>query len=206
MRAGPDVAAKVDPPQPRAVDLVGIDQLTAGQARGGVVARIRRIPFDDDLVLAIAVEIGSARVVGAVGEGAGRRTGPALRRCRRRAGRAARSGIAVSARWRAARTARWPRARCPAEPAGRCRVGLGQIGRGVDQVGRRHERASIQLHRRARSAGAIHVEGDVRRVGPEQPPSHVDRALAGANGDDAASEVLDGVLSGCGGRKRDTRR
>ena len=74
VRAGADVAPEVDAPQPRAGQRVGVEIDVAGVAALRVVFRVRRIPLDDELVLAVAIEIAGARVVRAVGVGlAGRR-------------------------------------------------------------------------------------------------------------------------------------
>ena len=67
VRAGADVAAEVDAPQPRAVELVGVEVDVACVAGLRVVFRVRGVPFDDDLVFAVAIEIADAEFVGAVG-------------------------------------------------------------------------------------------------------------------------------------------
>jgi hypothetical protein len=67
VRAGPDVAAEVDAPQPGAVQLVRVDVDVAGVAGLRVVLGVGRIPLEHDLVLAVAVQVADARVVGAVG-------------------------------------------------------------------------------------------------------------------------------------------
>ena len=70
--AGPDVPAEIDPPEPCPVQLVGVEDHVAGHAAGRGVARVRRIPLEHDLVLAVAIEIAGARVVRVVGVGRGR--------------------------------------------------------------------------------------------------------------------------------------
>ena len=87
MGAGADVAPEVDAPQPCPGQRVGVEIDRAGVAALRVVFRVRRIPFDDELVLAVAVQVAGARVVRAVGVGSRR---PAS--CRRAEPEAARAG------------------------------------------------------------------------------------------------------------------
>ena len=74
MCAGADVRSEVDAPQACPGQRVGVEIDRAGVAALRVVFRVRRIPFDDELVLAVAIQVAGARVVRAVGVGfAGRR-------------------------------------------------------------------------------------------------------------------------------------
>ena len=67
VRAGADVAAEIDAPQPRAVELVGIEVHVARVARLRVVLRVGRIPLEHVFELAVAVEVADGHVVGGVG-------------------------------------------------------------------------------------------------------------------------------------------
>ena len=69
VRAGADVAAQVDPPQPGAVQLVRVDEHVAGVAGLGVVLGVGRIPLEHDLVLRRRRPGRRPGVVGAVGVG-----------------------------------------------------------------------------------------------------------------------------------------
>src|SRR5262249_59056298 len=61
-----NVATEVDAPQPRPVELVSVEVDIARVAGLRIVFRVRGVPFEDDLVLAVAVEIADATVVRAV--------------------------------------------------------------------------------------------------------------------------------------------
>ncbi|MCY1230252.1 hypothetical protein D9M72_426580 [compost metagenome] len=69
VRARPDVVAQIDAPQLGAVHLVGVHVDVAGIAGLRVVLGVGRRPRLDDLVLAVAVQVGHAGVVGGVGIG-----------------------------------------------------------------------------------------------------------------------------------------
>ena len=60
-----DVLAQVDPPEPRAVELVGFEDRLRGAAALRVVAAAADL-MDDDFVLAVAVEVADRGVVGRV--------------------------------------------------------------------------------------------------------------------------------------------
>ena len=66
VRPGADVGAHVDPPQLRAVELVGIEVDVPGCPGLGVVLGVRRIPLQHELELAVAIEIRGHHVVRAV--------------------------------------------------------------------------------------------------------------------------------------------
>src|SRR6478752_9484695 len=66
VRAGPDVPAQIDPPQAGAVQLVRVDVHVAGVAGLRVVLAVGRVPLEDDLVGAVAVQVADGGVVGGV--------------------------------------------------------------------------------------------------------------------------------------------
>ena len=194
VRAGPDVPAEIDPPEPRAIDPVGVDELTARQSCAGVVTRIRWIPLHDDLVLAVAVEVADARVVGAVGEVARRRSGGNF-------DAAARRPIERDGQVLLDRRVRGKHERRAGGELGSLQyrsnsvaVRLAHVGRDVDQVGRCGQRSIVHLDRRAGAGRAIDIECDIRGIRAQQTPSDVDRRLARANGDDATAEIFRDVL------------
>ena len=65
--SGTDVHAQVDTPELRAVQLVAVEIDVVGLVALGVVLRGGRIPFDDDLILSVAVDIAHRTVVWRVG-------------------------------------------------------------------------------------------------------------------------------------------
>src|SRR5262249_44743604 len=67
VRAGANVATEVDAPQPRPIELVSVQVDIAGVAGLRIVFRVRGVPFEDDLVFAVAVEVADATVVRGVG-------------------------------------------------------------------------------------------------------------------------------------------
>lgn len=67
VRAGADVAAQVDTPQPGAVQLDAVDDRVAGVAGPGVVLGVGGLPLQDDVEGAVAVEVADGGVVGLVG-------------------------------------------------------------------------------------------------------------------------------------------
>jgi hypothetical protein len=66
--AGPDIAAEIDAPESCAIQFVGVEKHVARIAGLRVVLRVGRIPFQDDFVLTIAIEIGGAAIVCGVTE------------------------------------------------------------------------------------------------------------------------------------------
>src|SRR5262249_4781283 len=79
VRAGADVAAEVDAPQPGAVELVRVHVHVACVAGLRVVMGVGRIPLDHKFELPVAVEVPDAGVVGAVRVGGPVRGGTAGR-------------------------------------------------------------------------------------------------------------------------------
>ena len=63
MRTRPDVDTQVDPPELRAVELVGVEVLVARVAHLGHVLGVGRVPLDDDLVVTVPVQVGDGGVV-----------------------------------------------------------------------------------------------------------------------------------------------
>ena len=55
--AGTDVKAEVDTPELCAVELIAVDDAGGRAAAVGVVLAVRRIPLDEKLVLAVAIDI-----------------------------------------------------------------------------------------------------------------------------------------------------
>src|SRR5262249_9579607 len=62
-----NVSTEVDAPQPRPIELVSVEIDVARVAGLRIVLRVRGVPFENDLVFAVAVEIADATVVRAVG-------------------------------------------------------------------------------------------------------------------------------------------
>ncbi len=183
VRAGTDVAAQVDPPQPGAVELDAVQDRVAGVAGLGVVLGVGRLPLEDEVQRPVAVEVGHGRVVGLVGVGdavrgrtAGRRADGHVLVAAAELDRVDGVGLLDAAHDRADRV-----------------VGLG--GRaGVEPVRGAGDRGRVDL-----GAGAVDVEGDVVRVGAEPAPAD-QVAAAGVHADDAPVELLD--LAGGGGLGR----
>src|SRR5262249_21971064 len=73
VRAGANVTTEVNAPQPRPVKLVSVEVDIARVAGLRIVFRVRGVPFEDDLVFTVAVEIADATVVRAVGISLARR-------------------------------------------------------------------------------------------------------------------------------------
>jgi len=67
---------------------------------------------------------------------------------------------------------------------------------GVDEIRGPADRLGVQLHRLAAGAGAIDVEGNALRVGPEQSPAEIDFALAHRQGEHATVKRLLNPLRG----------
>ena len=61
-----DIPTQVDAPQLRAVHFVAIEIYLAGVAVEGIIARIGGIPFHDDFIFSITVDITRAAIVGGV--------------------------------------------------------------------------------------------------------------------------------------------
>ena len=64
--AAADVPAQVDAPEQRAVKAVTIEKGRARVAIVGVVVGVRGVPFQDDLIFSVAVDIAYAGVVGSI--------------------------------------------------------------------------------------------------------------------------------------------
>src|SRR5690606_39704768 len=69
VRAGPDVAAQVDPPQAGAVQLDAVEVDGVGHAGLGVVLGVVRLPLQHQVQAAVAVQVADAGVVGVVAAG-----------------------------------------------------------------------------------------------------------------------------------------
>ena len=67
MRTGADVLAEVDSPESCAVQLHAVDKDRARIAVLRVVLRIARIPLENKIKLAVAIEVAHAHVVRGVG-------------------------------------------------------------------------------------------------------------------------------------------
>ena len=65
----PDVLAEIDAPQLPSIKLVSVDDDVACISVVGVVVGIGWVPFDDELIFTVAVEVAGATVVRRVGEG-----------------------------------------------------------------------------------------------------------------------------------------
>jgi hypothetical protein len=175
VRAGPDVVAQVDAPQSPALQRVGVDEHVAGIAAEGVVLGVGRVPLEDDLVAAVAVQVADAGVVGGVGIGlaAGRdavgrwlegdaqiAVGPDLGRLAGRAFLAADHGADS--------------------------VGGGRIAGLVDEIGGAGQGRGVQLR-----PVSIEVEGGLDRIVAQQPPTDQHAtAVDGRHGDQASVESL----------------
>ena len=61
-----DISSEVDSPESRAVELHAVDEGRAGVAPVGVVVGVGRIPFEEDLIFAVSVDITYRAVVGGV--------------------------------------------------------------------------------------------------------------------------------------------
>jgi hypothetical protein len=203
VRAGANVPAEIDAPQPLPVERVRIDQHAPRDTRRRGVACVRRLPLQDDLVLAVAIEIADARVVGAVGDG-GRR------HARRQIDRPARWPIERHGEELLHRRAGREHERPPwglldAVRHGPYRVGvrLGDGGGRIQEVRRRRERLGVEAHGRARARGAVEIECDADGIGAQKAPADVHRRIARAHRNDTAIEPLHDVLgAGCRGRQR----
>ncbi|MNE44561.1 hypothetical protein D3C80_1387930 [compost metagenome] len=57
MSPGPDVHAKVDPPELRTVKLNGINIDIAGITGLGIILRIARAPQENDFIFSVAIEV-----------------------------------------------------------------------------------------------------------------------------------------------------
>ena len=148
---------EVDPPEEAAVELVGFELRFPGPAGLRVVAPAHLL-FQDDLVLAVAVEVADRGVVrGMAGEGleGDGDVGP----CR---------GVGRQAE------------RCAGLPFPAVLHRPDEIGEGflrefaprVDEIRRVPERLGVQLHGRGTAGRAVDVEGDVVGIGSQQAPSH----------------------------------
>nr|GEU28583.1 indole-3-acetaldehyde oxidase [Tanacetum cinerariifolium] len=174
-----DVLAEVDAPQARAVEFVGVQIRVARVAGLGVILGVGRLPFDDQFVRAVAVQVGRGAVVDlvrvrhAIGRGApGRR----LHRDRfvRRGPGGARAGICLF-------DAAHHRAHC---------VMVGGAAAPVAVVERIEWRAVELL------AVAVHIERGVGGVGRQLAPAD-EHAIAGLDGHGAAIEPLDLLAGRC---------
>ena len=191
--AGPDVAAEVDAPQPRAVEPVRVDEDVAGVAGLRVVLGVGRVPLQDDLELPVAVEVAHAGVVGRVRVGDAVRRGAAARHLDRHVEEA----VAELQRRLRRRLLRAVDDRADGvRGAGR--------GTGVEQVGRVGDRRGVHPGR-----SAVHIERHAGRVRAQQPPADV-VARPGTHADQPAVEPLHllGVARrwGRGGRRWCRRR
>ena len=66
VRPGADVAAQADAPEPLAAEAVAVYVDRAGEACLRVVVRVGRLPFQEELVLSVAVDVAHAGIVGRV--------------------------------------------------------------------------------------------------------------------------------------------
>ena len=165
-----DVPPEVDPPQQAAVELVGVEHRLAGDACRAVVARPRDL-VEDDLEVAVTVEVGHRRVAGPV----------AVDRLDRNLEVALSPGHRLAARRPLHAVAH--RADVVGE-AGRIRRGV------IDHAGRPGERSDVDLQRRAAVHSAVDVEGDVVRVGAEEPPADEHAPFGPWQGHDPARQVF----------------
>ncbi len=173
VRAGADVTAEVDPPQPLPAEPVRVHVHHTGDPGLGVVLGIGGVPLEHDLVLAVAVEVADGGVVGGVpGTGRGdRHVEVAVREPQRRT----RRGLLRAADHRPHR------------------VGRVRGGTGVQVV-----RAGG--HRRDAGAATVQVERRRQRLSPQQPPRD-EVAAARPHRDQAPVQVLH-LLGVPGGRRR----
>src|SRR5262249_6453625 len=77
--AGANVSTEVDAPQSRPIELISVEVDIARVAGLRMFLRVRGVQLEEDLVLAVAVEIADAGVVGAVGVSLARRRHASLR-------------------------------------------------------------------------------------------------------------------------------
>ena len=174
VRASADVAPEVDAPQARAVELDRLDIDVAGVSRSRVVLRVRRVPQEDQLVLAVSVDVAHGAVARRVRGSAA--VGHGL------VGRLVERDVEV--------------VRCPdAELVGD--RDLAVVDLGCDEVGRVGCALDIDEVRRVgegriRDLRAVAVDVEAHRaiVEAEQAPAEVD-AVVGGHGDGGAVEVLD---------------
>ena len=173
VRSGPDVVAQVDPPQPRAIELVGVDVDVAGVAGLGVVLRVGRVPLEDDLVLAIAVDVSDGGVSCTVGVG--------LTVLGVSIGRLVEShveGLVI------------PDAERRRHPLLHTAHHRGNPVGGISRSGRvKHVGAARDRGRGDASAIAVDVETEVLRVKTQQTPPDVD-ALVSLHSHGGAAQVL----------------
>ena len=71
MSAGADVYPQVDPPESRAVKFVCAKIRGVRLAALRIVLGIRRVPLEHDFVLAVAVKVADAAIIGGAGRGRG---------------------------------------------------------------------------------------------------------------------------------------
>ncbi len=183
--AGANVATEVDAPQPRPTELVSVEVDVARVAGLRIVLRVRGVPFDDDLVLAVAVEIADATVVRAVSVILARR-----RHARRRN---LQGNAQVLPDWGVG-SQRERRARRSLE-AGDDRthgvsVRSSQVRAAVNEVGRAIDGRCVEKNGRSSAGRAVEIEGDVRRIGPQHAPAYENLRRRRADCHDAATEIL----------------
>ena len=151
MRARTDIAPQGDAPQARSVQIVGIEQRCAAIAAKGIVLRDRGIPFDDQFIAAIAIQVAYAGIIGAVAVTLAIGRGPFGRRVKRDGKIAAGPGRSVGKR-PAARVAK-------AVAALRAALRIGEAG----GVGRRDRAEGLAV--------AQQGETGLGGIGREQPPA-----------------------------------
>jgi hypothetical protein len=190
VRPRADVHAEVDAIEQPAVGLVGVDVDVAGVADLRDVLRVRGIPLHDVLVLAVAVDVTDAHVVGGVG------VGVALRRDT--VGGLLQREVDVAVRPRSDGGARLP---LDAADDRSDRVlrggGAGRIEQ-VGAVGHGRDRGSVAVDREV-GAGEARLAG-AGSLAHEQPPAE-EHALARRRRHEPAVELLElRGAGGCGGR------
>ena len=179
MGAGTDVDAQVEPPEQGAVKCVGVKKGVAGVTALGNVLGIRRIPFDDELISPVAVDVADAHVVGRVGVGLPRRGDPVSRFPQRK----------VVKRFKPRRDRSAAPALLAPDDGGHAVLGRAGARRVVvvGAAGDRRDGPAVAVDAEVRPRhSAVAVPGHLLA---EQPPAQ-EHALAGGGGDQPAVEAL----------------
>ena len=199
MRAGTDIGAEINAPEPRAVQFVAVQIRVTGEAALRIVLRVGGIPFDDDFVFTVAVHVADAAIIGVVSvraAGIGAVSGGGFGA----AGRRRERDVEILLRGRAGnkRVGHAHRLRNTADDGfDEIGIGDGEVRRRVHVVRGVGEQRGVQLVRDA-GRDAVKVEAGVVRVVAEQTPADINLRGARPHGDHAAPEIFQLAL-GVGG-------
>ena len=168
-----DVHAQVDLPQEGAVQFVGLEDRNVRESVGGIVDAAAG-HVDDDLVVAVTIQVTHAAVVGRIAVRSAHRDGDILLHGRIGGQRECLAGRGFLALLHGAD-----------EPG----IGPGQVRRPVDEMGGARQGLVVQLDRLLAFGLAVYVESQVGGLGPQQAPGH-EHAVILPDGDDAPAQVF----------------